>query len=658
MKTDCTHGRSYIVGCPVCDPDDPAKVLPASATEPRAAAEQPPPDICRGQWYWVTDEPREPEESEGSTSNAPWLGCVVHVGSNYAELRAANGSHERIHLRDFDKRCTPEPDALAYIDRQIVTNQRETLRLMGQVRELTARLAISPTRTLTQEASTAALVLRATAQPVEGYKTELILAKEKTLPDLFAAIEASNKEVKTWMKARLIPTRAEVEELKEAVSGVEERIFHVELYAGLIESVAQIRKGTPARDGEKIRLMQRRAYMDEECLAHYEAGGMRFKDIKAFDRWMARPANFKRILPFPRCVIAFQVRRHLRDEGEEIASLSDFFRIIQEEELSKLTFLYLRNGNQLYRLSTAIDFGAQLFPDMDRRKLDGKIWAKMHFDTIEELATEGQYQQFVEDQRREAEEIAKLPEEERWRRRSFRFDTDRYVFFSTDTVYYDDITAYIQQQIKEHNRLVLVLQGLLDRSPVFLPHPPWSLWTTDGFTNALELIYDDARALTVGDKPDFDAYRAKLNASLKTGSVTVGQEDYWERIEASKENQRRARSRSYHRSEYSLKRHRPYGNHGPGLLAYVAKYTRTGSCLYEWKRPRARDNWRSDAELVHPCKLQVPASKILNVDAYTPGDYRIFFADPRTRSEYLKWAPLLLVAEDFHAGKRTIGGKK
>jgi hypothetical protein len=36
----------------------------------------------------ASDEPREPEESEGSTSNAPWLGCVVHVGSNYAVLRA------------------------------------------------------------------------------------------------------------------------------------------------------------------------------------------------------------------------------------------------------------------------------------------------------------------------------------------------------------------------------------------------------------------------------------------------------------------------------------------------------------------------------------------------------------------------------------------
>lgn len=642
--------------------------LAASASEePKPAQNETaslPADICRGQWYWVTDDPREPIEDEEPIVTPPWLGCVTHVGSNYAELRGANTHNERIHLRDFDRRCAPERDPLTYIDQQIVANQRETLRLMGQVRELTTRLSIPLARALPQEATTEALVLRTNAQPVDDYKKELILAKTTTLPDLFSAIEASNKEVKMWMKARLIPTRAEVAELKEAIGGVEERIFHVELYAGLIESVVQIRKGKPAADGEKIRLMQRRAYMDEECLARYEAGGMRFKDLRAFDRWLARPDNFQRILPFPRCVVAFRVRRHRADDWP--VSMWDFFRMMQEENLDKSTVLYLRNGNQLYRLQTAIEFGEQLFPDMDRRKLDGKLWAKIHSEAVEELLTEGQHEQLLEDERKreqeEDERIARLPKSKRcfpWNSRNhLRSYFDKYVFFSPDTVYYDDITAYIQQQIKEHNRLVLVLQGLLDRSPVFLPHPPWSLWSKEGFEAALELIYDDARALSVGDKPDFEAYRAKLNASLRAGSVTVGQEDAWERIEARKENKRRARDGRYNRTEFTLKRHRPYGNDGPGLLAHVVKYARTGTCLYEWKRPRARDNWRTDAELVHTCKLKLPKSQILNVSAYTPGDYRLFFDDPRTRAEYLQWAPLLLVAEDYHAGKRTIGRKK
>jgi hypothetical protein len=58
------------------------------------------------------------------------------------------------------------------------------------------------------------------------------------------------------------------------------------------------------------------------------------------------------------------------------------------------------------------------------------------------------------------------------------------------------------------------------------------------------------------------------------------------------------------------------------------------------------------------CHIKVSASRLLNVDAYTPGDYHQFFDDPRTRALYLKWAPLLLTAEDYHAGKRKIGPEK
>jgi hypothetical protein len=47
------------------------------------------------------------------------------------------------------------------------------------------------------------------------------------------------------------------------------------------------------------------------------------------------------------------------------------------------------------------------------------------------------------------------------------------------------------------------------------------------------------------------------------------------------------------------------------------------------------------------------ADRLLNLDTYQPGDYKQFYADPRTRADYLEWAPYLLRAEDFKAGKTT-----
>jgi hypothetical protein len=142
-----------------------------------------------------------------------------------------------------------------------------------------------------------------------------------------------------------------------------------------------------------------------------------------------------------------------------------------------------------------------------------------------------------------------------------------------------------------------------------------------------------------------------LNRRLTEQSVVVGQEDYWLRVEAEKENKRQENDyRSSHRSNYT--RYKPYGNPGPGLVAKMAEWKpRAGKAVFRWERHRQRDRYLGPIAT----SLTVPVTELLNVSAYKPGDFKQFFDDPRTRRDYLKWAPLMLAAEDYHAGKRTLG---
>jgi hypothetical protein len=164
----------------------------------------------------------------------------------------------------------------------------------------------------------------------------------------------------------------------------------------------------------------------------------------------------------------------------------------------------------------------------------------------------------------------------------------------------------------------------------------------DGFEAGIRLIYDDSRAMTSGDAPDFEAYRARLNSELETGSITVGQEDFWERREADKEN---ARQRADYRNKYPSHyvHYKPSGDPGPGGLAIVDRYSKKG-CTYRWNR------WSERAQGITASSVTVPPSALLNVSAYEPGDFRQFYADPRTRADYVQWAPLLLAAEEYWAG--------
>lgn len=619
-----------------------------------------------GQWYWL-------KSGVYAEDDPSWLGCITWIGSNYVKFRglSTNGREysQRVHLDEFDEavlRREWDPDSA--IQSRIQLRQRNVERLMDEIKQLTAGLGITPAGALPDPTeNSTALVAAHNAEDVQAHKKALIKAKEETLPELFAKVKAEHQAMATWMKAKLIPMEAEAKNLKESTSTIEDRIFTVELYAGLCEELTKIRKGKPAGNDEKIHLLQRRHYMDEECLVDYAAGGMEFRDIKEFDRWLMKKGNRARIFPFPKCAVAFQVRREAKER--EATSLGDFIHFADLKALDERTFLYLRNGESYYRLDTAIDFGEELFPDLENSHLlGGQLYLRKGYHRT--IATEQDYQDAMEEykerrkeHRQRVKEWKKQPKKDRGPEPWFSYsEPDKFEPLNPDTVYYDDGMKQLSDERKAHNRIAVVLQGLIDRSPAFHPHPPWHLWTPEGFAAGIELVYDASRVLTDGDAPDFEEYRAVLNATIQNGTHTIGQEERWLRAEAAKENRRQENDWRV-RNVLHYRRFSPYGNPGPGLVAEVAVFKRNkGTCTFRWERERQVFRWVPNPDKpgydMHdesgvPARFVCPTSRLLNVDAYTPGDYKQFYADPRTRADYLKWAPLLLAAEDWHAGKAS-----
>jgi hypothetical protein len=132
--------------------------------------------------------------------------------------------------------------------------------------------------------------------------------------------------------------------------------------------------------------------------------------------------------------------------------------------------------------------------------------------------------------------------------------------------------------------------------------------------------------------------------------VTIGQEEIWLRAEAEKECARVGYD-NFHRDFF-----RPMGDPGPGRLARVADVRiRSDKLVYRWERQKRAGYYNDDDTAGTVSRsIVVPKKSVLNVSAYTPGDFKIFYADPRTRADYLEWAPLLLEAEEYHAGNREV----
>lgn len=571
------------------------------------------------------------------------LVCVTDVGSNYATVQSLSGSSQRVHLDNFHMLCIRVTDPAARISQGISYWQSVMHNATSRIQQVMRDIGLEG-RELAP--STQTLAVSIGNQSGDAYKKKLAAAREE-LPVHYKVLEEAGRHLGKWMAASTLPLQGQSKALLLQMAAIDRRVLAVDLYAGLSEEAICVREGEPAAYAEPVFVMQRMAFMDEECIAFYKAGGMEFADIRAFDRWVAGDEHFVRLFPHPRTVVAFRVRRHNKErEGYNL------WEHIRLEIDDKLTYLYVRNGEQLHRIGTAMEFKEALFPDREHSRftLGDKLWASK--DGV--IITDAERKQMIRDEKRIRKTAKNAKNADtatshklEWEARALVDRLRDFTVFNDSNVLFDDLQRAVAKQVEEHNRLAVLLQGLFDRSAILHPHPPVQLWNADSFARSVRLVYDLDRALVSGPAPDFEAYRVKLNESITRASYVIGAYDAWAAHETEKWEERYGyRSRDWEKWRPSS------DNPGPPKIALVHEHKpRICHSVFCWTRQRLHKPKRrrlSSSDEIN-CWITVPDNELFNVSAYKPGDFRQFYADPRTRAEYLKWAKYLLAAEDWYA---------
>ncbi len=204
--------------------------------------------------------------------------------------------------------------------------------------------------------------------------------------------------------------------LQKKLNKVMKILMILEVYLGVHEEIFQIMSGAPAPAEEPISIRQLVLYMDEEAaivkLYHSNfgytiAGDINWKNVEEFDNWVSVPENLNVVLPEKKGLVALRASR--QDRYGDLDPMSK----AQNENNDKMIYLLIRNGDNLYRVYTSIKMGHTLFPT-----------------------------------REQSESIEKL--------------------FASSTSW-DQEKGEDEQQIWIRN--ALLIQGLLDRTPVFYPLP-------------------------------------------------------------------------------------------------------------------------------------------------------------------------------------------
>ena len=259
-----------------------------------------------------------------------------------------------------------------------------------------------------------------------------------------------------------------VKKLNREINKVYRLIATLEIFLGIKEEVIQISEGEAAPHDEPIQLRQQILYMDEE-FGEYKDGGLEFKDIMLFDKWLIDSGEFRKILPEPKGVVLMRSRRNEKDHGDPFLN-HEYFKF------DRLCYVLVRNGDNVYRICTDnIKYTDRLFP---KRAELSEIFENLANKQTEILKQDSEYH------------IDKLNQE------------------------YDQM----EMTFNHYQNNMMLVHGLIMRTEIFMPLPlGLNVMKPETHESRLNFIYDEENLIQDG-KPSYDEWLRENNKKLTKGS--------------------------------------------------------------------------------------------------------------------------------------------
>lgn len=303
-----------------------------------------------------------------------------------------------------------------------------------------------------------------TALQVGGAITGLDSASRREIEDRQRALTEKMGQLDR-MRQELAQQR---QALLDEVRRRQKQIWMIELFLGTQEEVYVLRTGEPAPAHTPITVRQRTLCMDEEVAVFDwvnnpdRVGEFDHSNIEDFDRWLLDdPAHLAAIMPHPKGIVALRVRRH--EKRRHAKDMLAVFANVQAAQADAMTYLLVRNGENLYRMW-----------------VDVRLWPRL---------------------------LARVNEFDPSKKHKWPGDEKRAE---------DNMRRYVAGAI--------VVQGLLERSTLFAPLPAAkvSIFNPDHVDRYFNLVRDDegTTAITDGDplrNLTWDRYQEWLRGQLREG---------------------------------------------------------------------------------------------------------------------------------------------
>ncbi|MAL05452.1 MAG: hypothetical protein CMH36_01135 [Microbacterium sp.] len=428
-----------------------------------------------------------------------------------------------------------------------------------------------------------------------------------------AELERKRKELDADFARQRAELEALMAPLKEQLEKMAEVLWTVDLYLGRDETLQLVRDGAPAPADEPITVRQKVLVMAEESLIMMgkRNTGMDADDIPHFIEWLASDdANLNRVIPERKSVVVLIPTRVQSRSGN---AWEDAARDAQNTR----SYWLLRNGERLYLLTVdpQLKVGDRVLP---RRREFVEVFDRGLFGFG----------------RRSGEPVR--PGSDEWFEIEKRADARR----------------------RHYMRIMLVLQGLIDRTPVWHPLPPAGvsfLSIADQDAGKIVLLQDDESSIQLGEGGEtFLQWQTRLNKLLRPGLRVIGNwhtRDFSELYYDGDRFTRGSHPRLHPGNAEYPPTNEPHLIEGRRDGGFVIRYERTDG-VYKRNQPVPdKPGWvytgetRVDAKQRASCVVQASDSWVLPFDLVTVPELERFLYSREERSKhFLSMVPTVRAA--------------
>lgn len=440
-----------------------------------------------------------------------------------------------------------------------------------------------------------------------------VVAAQKMIEEKALAMEA----VQRWIVARsgdmtramsvvsgyqaekVNATVAVISDQRQKAESLLKNVHTMRLFLGEGVDLTTAVSGDSAPAEEKLHLMQRMLYLDEEIFVESMFGkGFTHEDMRDLGALFAQnPGLVERMLPYQRCVAVARIRRkerplHLRGDEDIPTLLGKVMEHIDKAERDKRVLIMIRDGENV-RLA---------FADQDTSKAARLFPSAAEIDAI-------------------------YHGESTWGKRSSEHGE-----ITPGSLEYSDRRNEHDDRALFYKRFLILLWGLHEREDAFGPFlQKGENWLHQSIASErFVFVHDEENVLSSGRKPIREML-ATINADIRPGTRVA----ILPRIAMNEDTAPTAYKEDKGGRSYKV-RH-PVNRIETGIVS------RKGDDLIV-QIETSISSWRTDSTQKTPLIIRTPTGTvpdgIVNLDAISASDMEYYANSRLQREDYLSWLPV------------------